>query len=300
MRIDTMFIMLYNKISLGVNVESQDLKYLKKHYGENFARLCRELFPTLLETPGLLQGIITKQFDTVPTLYEDILPIKNQFQDWIYSFVREEEKEKEIIQKSPEELMDEAGYILYPECKKEEDIQKFKKYYAPGEELCTFRGGRLNYCRVWFAVKKNVNDIKRENFPNPDRQDEYGTSVISIQFTKGKNSTLSIKNRYNHTVDYPDSTFHNNLENIKHGLTNSFCEKYEISFSSNAINNEFLPDVLEGYVAGRDGKFYKSNIELNGKNYCANNYVIKFGQVIHYDPSKFILIDNYLLNLEKN
>ena len=44
-----------------------------------------------------------------------------------------------------------------------EDIQKFKKYYAIGEELCTFSGGRLNNCYVFFAVKKNISwfQVKR-------------------------------------------------------------------------------------------------------------------------------------------
>ena len=80
------------------------------------------------------------------------------------------------------------------ECKTESDIQEFRKYYAPGEELCTFNGGRLNRCHVFFAVKKNVDQITRTNFLNPQRQDEYGTSVISIQFTRGKPNILSIKN----------------------------------------------------------------------------------------------------------
>ena len=39
--------------------------------------------------------------------------------------------------KTPQELLDEAGYKLY-ECHNEEEIQSFKHYYAPGEELCTF------------------------------------------------------------------------------------------------------------------------------------------------------------------
>ena len=40
--------------------------------------------------------------------------------------------------------------------------ESFKKYYEPYEELCTFNGGRLNSCRVWFAIKKDVDKIKRE------------------------------------------------------------------------------------------------------------------------------------------
>ena len=81
-------------------------------------------------------------------------------------------------------MFDEAGYILYPECQTEEDIQRFKSFYAPNKVLCTFRGGRLKTCRVWFAVKKDVNNIKRKNFLFPRRDDEYGTSVISIQISR--------------------------------------------------------------------------------------------------------------------
>ena len=32
------------------------------------------------------------------------------------------------------------------------------KYYKKGEELCTFKGERLKTCRVWFAVKENVEE----------------------------------------------------------------------------------------------------------------------------------------------
>ena len=35
-----------------------DLKFIKKHYGENFAKMCREYFPTILEQQGLLTEII--------------------------------------------------------------------------------------------------------------------------------------------------------------------------------------------------------------------------------------------------
>lgn len=61
----------------------------------------------------------------------------------------ENKKVEEIkVSKTPSELMNEAGYDLY-ECETEKDIQSFKKYYSKGEELCTFRGGRLDRCRVF-------------------------------------------------------------------------------------------------------------------------------------------------------
>lgn len=83
----------------------------------------------------------------------------------------------------------------------------------------------MDKCHVFFAIKTNVDSIQRKHFLNPERQDEYGTSVISIQFTKDESCTLSIKNRYNHRVINCDATFSNNLDNIIPGLTRSF-EKY--------------------------------------------------------------------------
>ena len=84
--------------------------------------------------------------------------------------------------------MDEAGYKLY-RCETYEDILAFKPYYyqkysekeSINELLCTFNDAkRIETHYVFFAVKKNVDEIKRENFKKPEREDEYGTSVISI------------------------------------------------------------------------------------------------------------------------
>jgi len=212
--------------------------------------LCRELFSTILETEGVLSKILLDKFEPTRLLYNDIIEneLEEKFKNYIYSiFDSTFRKEEVIIDKTPSELMSDAGYILY-ECKSESDIQNFKKYYKPGEELCTFNGGRLNRCHVYFAVKKNVNEIKRENFKNPQRQDLYGTSVISIQFTKDQSHTLSIKNRYNHTVSNPDATFSNNLDNIIPGLTDSFEKYYD-------MKQQFRSDSFQipGYVMANDG-----------------------------------------------
>ena len=200
-----------------------DLKVIRKKYGEKMYHFCRDSFPVLLEEPGKLSKLLMDNFHESHSLYNDIVTnkLESDFKNYIYSLVDVENNNAVIQIKSPEELMSEVGYDLF-ECYTEEDIQSYKKYYAPGEELCTFRGGRLHRCRVFFAVKKNVFDIRREDFKNPTRQDEYGTSVISIQFTKDGTNTLSIKNRYNHTVNNPDATFSNNLDNIIPGLTESF------------------------------------------------------------------------------
>ena len=64
-----------------------DYEILKKHYGENFARLCRTLFPTILETPGLLSETIMSKFAPSRSLYDDIIEndIKGDFFAYIYS-----------------------------------------------------------------------------------------------------------------------------------------------------------------------------------------------------------------------
>lgn len=141
-----------------------DLKVIKKKFGENMMKLSRELFPTLLEEKGLLSGIFLDNFNPSKTLYDDIKKehLEKEFKMFIYGFLNKDEV-IENSKKTPKELFEEEGYDFY-ECKTEEDIQKFKKYYARGEELCTFKDKRLNKCYVFFAVKKNVDEIKREDF----------------------------------------------------------------------------------------------------------------------------------------
>ena len=274
-----------------------DLKLIKKYYGENFMHLCRELFPTLLEKEGLLFYLIKNKFHYNKYLYDDIIEQDkvNDFRDYIYSLTGEKIKKEIVVDKSPFELLNDAGYILY-ECKTEKDIQKFKKYYKKDEELCTFRDNRLETNYVFFAVKKNVDKIKREDFFSPKREDEYGTSVISIQFSKNAHNTLSIKNRYNHTVKNPDATFSNNLDNIIPGLTNSFKKHYNFNISEN-YEQDFE---LENYVKAIDGELYKYNYEINNVYYCPDNIIINEFAVMpeFLNKEKYLVFDYFILDLE--
>ncbi len=269
-----------------------DLKIIKKKYGENMMHLCRKLFPTLLEEEGLLSNILLSHFEPSKFLYNDITEnhLITSFATYIYSFL-DEEKELVKVDKSPEELLKECGYILY-QCKNESDIQSFKKYYSENEELCTFIGGRLDTNYVFFAVKENANELRRKNFLYPKRQDEYGTSVISIQFTKDDNHTLSIKNRYNHSVSNPDATFSNNLDNIIEGLTKSFEEYYGMK-QKNIHKNFEIP----GYVFANDNKYYKYNYEINNIYYCPNNIIIDNFNPIKLDE-KYLLIDYFIIDIK--
>lgn len=272
---------------------NKDLKIIKKKYGENMMHLCRELFPTILEKEGILSQVILDSFEASHELYNDLISnnLVVAFENYIYERLDYKIDKIVKITKTPKELLNEAGYDLY-ECHTENEIQKFKKYYSPDEELCTFRGGRLENCYVFFAVKKNIEEIKRANFRNPERQDLYGTSVLSIQFTRDDAHHLSIKNRYNHTVVNPDATFSNNLDNIIPGLTDSFEKCYGMAQKCNSTNFE-----IPNYVCVGE-KYYKYNYEIDNVYYCPNNIIIDNYEVKKLDKRRYILLDYYILDLQ--
>ena len=277
---------------------TKELNRIKKLYGERFMHLCRQLFPTILEQEGLLIEVLTSNFATnTRSLYEDIVNsgLEDDFKSYIYSKIDVEGKKPRIIEeKTPYELLEEAGYDLY-ECKTEEEIQSFRKYYKTGEELCTFQGSRLSRCVVFFAVKKDVDKIKREDFENPKREDEYGTSVMSIQFPKKGICNVSIKNRYNHTVNNPDATYGNDLDMIIPGLKQSF--KDLLAYRGLDLNDKNVESFhLPGYVIANDGKYYKYNMELNGIYYCAGNTIIDNGKIIKLESEKQELLDYFIVD----
>lgn len=279
---------------------SSDLNYIKKKYGENMQHFCRDNFSTILEKEGLLTKIFNEYFFESKSLYDDL---KNS--NWLFQFKnfinRKASGEIDSLNglfketnKTPEELMDDAGYVL-KQCFCEKDIQSYKKYYKQNEALCTFHGNRLDKCTVFFAVKKDVDNIIREDFDNPKREDRYGTSVISIQFTKDGTNTLSIKNRYNHTVSNPDATFSNNLENIIPGLTESFSKTYGLRQENPSVDFE-----IPGYVRANDGKYYKYNYEINNIYYCPGNVIIDNFNVKKFDKSLYFIFDYYMIDLSKS
>lgn len=274
---------------------SEELKKIKKRYGERMMHLCRDLFPTILNEPNRLILMLDSMFGHPKYLYDDIVnkDLKEEFKYFIY-YLYDGEYKKIFTNKTPFELMNDAGYTLV-ECRNNEDIMQFKKYYSKDEKLCTSKDKRLESNYVFFAVKKNVDEIIREHFEDPKREDEYGKSVISIQFTRGKVNTLSIKNRYNHTVDNPDATYNNNLDNIILGLTDSFEKTYDLN-----INQSDYDDFDIGYVKASDEKYYKYNLEINGIYYCPDNIIIKNGEVIkdYVDKEKYILIDQFIVSLQ--
>lgn len=269
-----------------------DLKIIKKKFGEDMMHFCRANFASLLETPGVLSNRLLSKFHENHNLLSDIKKNHKQLQfiEFIYG-PKDLDKKQNKCNKTPEELMKSVGYTLV-ECHTEEEIQAFKKYYAKGEKLCTFRQKRLSECRVFFAVKDNVDKIKRKDFKNPKREDAYGISVISIQFTRDIPHMLSIKNRYNHSVDNPDATFGNDLDKIVDGLTESFEKTYGLKqhYSSSGFE-------LENYVLANDGKYYKYNFEINNVYYCPDNIIIDNFNVEYFDKNEYLVIENFIIEL---
>ncbi len=290
-----------------------DLDVIKYRFGECMMRLCRDKLGKFLEVPGLLPKLLDQYFYRSKFLAEDIISQGQveDFKDFLSIKAKFKPQKINVSNKKAIELLEEKGYSLY-ECLTEKDIQSFRHYfYRPdgkkasfvegktpqrhvGEELCTFSGGRLLSNRVWFAVHKDADKLNRSDFRNPNRQDAYGTSVLSIQFSKNEYSTLSIKNRYNHTVYNPDSTFNNNLDNIVPGLSMAFERDYGVS---DKIRKEKCNFELYGYVMAGDSKFYPYNYEIDNVYYCPNNIIIDNFEV-KLLPTHQILVDYFIFDFK--
>ena len=281
-----------------------ELKKIKRLYGEKFSRLCRELFPQILENEGQLLKILLEIFSkNCNTLYESIDEnnLVEDFKNLIYSvFDNEKENKKEKIEtRTPYEILDEAGYDLH-DCLTEDEIHKYIRYYENKEVLCTiYNGGRLDTRFCFWAVRKDADKIKRENFKNPKKDYKYSTSVLAIQFDKQPNSRVEIISRYNHTVPNPNCTLDNNLDNIAEGLQRSFAQVLEER--GVLLYNKTKADYFEipGYTLAIDGKYYKYNYEIDGDYYCPGNIVIKKGRATEIgNPEEIILCDYFIIDLK--
>ena len=246
---------------------------IKGQNGEHFARAVRD--NGLLDIPNLPAVVKYAGRDAEPILnyLESLKDIKIKDQP---------------VHGDPIELLARAGYDAYvaDTLKKQNAI---KKYFAPGEELCTFKDeDRYKNYYIINAVRHDLDKIVRP--AHPSRQDEYGTSVLSIQILKS-GGRISIKNRYNHTVENPDNTFGSNPDNIIAGLSDALRAYFNVDFSANC---EELPD---GYTIVRH-QIVKYNQEIDNIYYGADFYV-KQGKIIKLDNATQLFLGNeLLLNLQ--
>jgi len=124
----------------------------------------------------------------------------------------------------------------------EQAIAECKKYYRDGEVICTYNNlkRRMEEYHMLVAIKENIDNIERSK--NPQRDDEYGTSILNIQIAKN-GSHMSIKNRYNHTVSQCDATFNNDLNHITMGLQNMVLGYYGFAGLTKS-NNKYYKNVV--------------------------------------------------------
>jgi len=290
---------------------------LKKQHGEEFARVIRgdrDHNGNLCEVPNIVHILefAGRNPDDAKMLRPIIDEIYNQHEESIYN-----------TNKDPLTLLDKAGYkAWYVENEKQQNsiagyfrsqqavdkgmtgghprtnVGQHKKH---GELLCTiysnfdYGANRFDSHYIIHAVRKEVvgDDklpeskwhIKPSN--NPERQDPYGTSVISIQIPKVGGS-ISIKNRYNHTVDNPDSTFDNNPDNIVLGLTNSLQKHFDVKF------NTAKKPMPSNFCIIND-QFVRYNQEINNV-YFGPNYYFSGSDITRLNKDFQVMLDCFILD----
>ena len=190
---------------------------------------------------------------------------------------------------NPFELLKKAGYDAFyaDSLEKQNSIQK---YFAKGEELCTFKDEkRYQHYHIIHCVKKGADKLKRSDFKGKEqREDEYGSSVISIQILKN-GGFIKICNRYNHRVQSPDNTFSSNPDNIIYGLTKAI-EKY-LNVSLNAAQG-----MADGYTY-QNGQIFKFHTEFQN-TYIGDGFCVKNGCGKLFNKDYEVVADMFVFNLK--
>ena len=158
------------------------------------------------------------------------------------------------------EAFKKAGYstVIFDD---ENRIREAQKYYRAGEVICTYGNlaGRMREYHMIVAIKEDIDDIKHAD--EPQRDDEYGTSILNIQIARN-GSHMSIKNRYNHAVSNPDATLNNNLDMLSPGLQSMVLGYY--GFASLRQEKQYYKNVVK-----IGGIYLKWHTEYDNKYYGA-------------------------------
>ncbi len=159
--------------------------------------------------------------------------------------------------------------------------------------LCTFKDAdRYKRYHIIHCIKKGADKLKREDFlGKEEREDEYGTSVISIQILK-TGGFISIKNRYNHTVKSSDNTFYSNPDRIIEGLTGALKGHFKVDFF--AKKKVFIPS---GYILV-DDQILKYDKEVNN-TYFGDGFYCRDGVIFPIDKNSQLQIDEFILDLKE-
>jgi hypothetical protein len=257
-------------------------KKIKKQNGEAFARTLRDFHNGLLEVSDIDQ--VLRYAGRGANTAQSLLP-------YLMTLLaaNESELQEAAEPQDPFVLLNQAGYEAFHADTLEKQ-NSIKEYFKQGELLCTFNDhARYQNYHMVHAVKKNVEHIKREDFNGKEeRQDEYGTSVISIQMRKS-GGFISIKNRYNHAVAGCDNTFNSHPDNIIDGLSAALKTHFDVKFTTTKAP---LPN---NYTLMK-GKLLKCHTEYNNI-YYGDQFWAEGGSVHEVNKSAGdALFDNLLFD----
>lgn len=256
-------------------------KKLKKTNGERFAQVLRNYHNGLLEIENIEH--IVRHAGRGEENATKLLPYL------MHMMAANDEDYQPVAPKDPFMLLKQAGYDAF-HADSLEAQNSIKHYYARGELLCTFDdNARYKNYHIVHAVKENVDEIKREDFKGvEERDDEYGTSVISIQMLK-KGAFISIKNRYNHSVPNCDNTLNSNPDNIIEGLSEALKHHFNVDFKTQKYP---LP---AGFTL-MNGQVFHYNEERNNFYYGHQAWAVN-GAIHEVDRGKGdALFDRYLFD----
>lgn len=267
-----------------------------KKKSEKFYYLLRDNIPEIFEdyNQDILNRVNNLIFDDEKTMFaNDIISqsLTNQFVDFVKSKFDKKNNVEIKNNKTAQELLSDVWYDFY-HCIEKKDVEQFEKYYLDSEKICTYNNidDRLNNNHIFWILKKNIKDIKHQ-WSNKNRQDEYWTSCCSIQINKN-NWNISIKNRYNHSVNNCDATFSNNLDNIAMWLHNAIISEYKIKIKKD--KNSFFE--INWWISNND-KFISYNYEINNIYYWVNKY-IKNWELVVLNKDNYIIVDYFIINIK--
>lgn len=251
---------------------------IKRQNGEAFAQLIRREDSRIFNLENLPEILRYAGDDA-----KAIIP-------FLRGLIRMEEISGQEVEGTPFELLKQAGYDAFyvDTIEKKNSIEHYFYFH---EGLCTFDDFlRHENFHIIHCIKEGADKLKREDFKDPKRQDEYGTSVISIQISK-TGGFVSIKNRYNATVIDCDNTFDSNPDKIIKGLSASL-EKY--------FNIELLAPKVElprGYTY-QNGCIYQFDYQQDNI-YIGNGFYVKDGVVSKIQKDYQFTIGSYLFDLKE-
>lgn len=250
---------------------------IKKQNGEAFARGIRRFDNGIFDVPNLDKVVRYAGRNPVPIL-------------GFLESLKGVEIDETVEYYDPFLLLKSVGYNAFyaDSLEKQNSIQYL---YAKGEELCTFNDRkRFENYHIIHCVKEGAFLLNREDFKEPKREDEYGTSVLSIQILK-TGGYISIKNRYNHSVDACDNTFSSNPDNIVYGLSFALKKYLNVDFASSKVN------IPTGY-SYQNGQIFKFDLEKNNA-YFGSDFCLYNGKVYPINKDCQIFVGPYLLDMRE-